>query len=142
VIVRGSLVLLSPKVCHHLQRPLWEAVERARREGLTLPADVAEAVRDIAQLAEEYRRQAVGSDDIGTDQARRPAPVPTDGTGDAGNEPVVRSMTAMEIADMTGLTARGVTKAAGAGRLVGQRVHGRWRFDATDVAVWVQARQS
>lgn len=47
-----------------------------------------------------------------------------------------RRMTSSEAAVVTGLTARAIRMAATEGRLRGELVEGRWRFDPDDVAAY------
>jgi hypothetical protein len=136
MIVRGPLVLLTPKVCHMIEAPLHKAAERARAEGVRLDPEFLAFLRDVRTLAAEYRRGDLTGPVTGPTCTTSPA---SDDDPDIDDQE--RMLTSMEAAEIAGISAHGVAEAARRGRLTGQRIAGQWRFHQADVDVWTGASQ-
>jgi hypothetical protein len=130
VLLTAPIVLISPKVAHHLERPLVEAARAAHRNGYVLPPEVAAAITDISRLAEHYRRQvadgAVASEVSVSPQPQKP---PASATLDCVETGLVLGVSPHGAAD---LARRGVIAARKSGR--------QWVFDPTDVEQYRQHR--
>lgn len=139
MIVRSPVLLCTPKVAHHIDRALFEAAERARREGAVLSEDVARFISEVHVLAEEYRR-ADGNVSAGGAMTRA-----TDGTVRPGTGVTTLPDTLVgvgRVAELAGMTEGGVRHARRSGRLPGQLVGSRYLFHLADVEAWMADRRA
>jgi hypothetical protein len=113
VIVAGPSLVVSARVCAALERAVADAEARARRAGLELDREVAQAVADLHELAAWARARASA------------ATAPMDGAAVAGASSP--AMTTAQAAARLEVTPSRVRQRLRAGTLAGVRRNGRWR---------------
>ena len=127
MFLAAPLGLVTPELAHHLEKMLHEEAARARRGGYVLPDCVVDHLATVRKLAAAYRAQVTDANDGNVSFASDvPAPRST--------------MSVQDLSGAAGVSDHGVREAARRGRLTGQRVGGRWRFDETDALAWLSSR--
>jgi excisionase family DNA binding protein len=113
VIVRGPSLVLSARVAAAIEPAVAEAEARARRDGIPLDPDVADALAELHDLAAWWRASVASA------EPRPPAETPT------------RSlpMTVADAAARLDVSPSRVRQRLRAGELPGERVGGRWHVD-------------
>ena len=127
MILASPVALVTPKLAHHLERPLHDAAARAQRDGFDLPAEVGEFLADVRRLAELHRRKVTDATDANVSESADVSPKP-------------RKLDARVVGELAGVSRHGVADAARCGRLPGRRIGNRWEFDEIDVHEWLAKR--
>lgn len=129
-MIVGPGVLVPARLCASLRVLLRPGLDQLRRDGVALPAELAEVVRAVDAVARFPQPEAgpvAGGLGVSADGGGRLA------------APFTMSTT--KVASILGVTPRRVRQLAAAGVLGGRLAGGRWQFDHEEIARWAEERR-